>query len=105
MQETLEIQVLSQGRGDPLEKDMATPLQYSCLENPVDRGAWQATSHGVAQSLIRLSTQTHYTFMHTYYAYYIFILTNKSKKKVGLSHIKQMEFECSITSQRVEVLR
>ena len=84
---------------------MANPLQYSCLENPMDRGAWQATSHGVAQSLIRLSTQTHYTFMHTYYAYYIFILTNKSKKKVGLSHIKQMEFECSITSQRVEVLR
>ena len=23
------------------------PLQYSCLENPVDRGAWQATVHGV----------------------------------------------------------
>ena len=26
------------------------PLQYSCLENPVDRGAWQATAHGVAKS-------------------------------------------------------
>ena len=26
------------------------PLQYSCLENPVDRGAWQATDHGVAES-------------------------------------------------------
>ena len=26
------------------------PLQYSCLENPVDRGAWQATVHGVAES-------------------------------------------------------
>ena len=26
------------------------PLQYSCLENPVDRGAWQATFHGVAKS-------------------------------------------------------
>ena len=26
------------------------PLQYSCLENPVDRGAWQATVHGVASS-------------------------------------------------------
>ena len=26
------------------------PLQYSCLENPMDRGAWQATVHGVAQS-------------------------------------------------------
>ena len=27
------------------------PLQYSCLENPMDRGAWQATVHGVAKSL------------------------------------------------------
>ena len=26
------------------------PLQYSCLENPMDRGAWQATVHGVAKS-------------------------------------------------------
>ena len=27
-----------------------TPLQYSCLENPMDRGAWQAAVHGVAES-------------------------------------------------------
>ena len=26
------------------------PLQYSCLENPMDRGAWRATIHGVAKS-------------------------------------------------------
>ena len=26
------------------------PLQYSCLENPVDRGAWPGTTHGVAKS-------------------------------------------------------
>ena len=25
------------------------PLQYSCLENPMDRGAWRATAHGVAE--------------------------------------------------------
>ena len=30
------------------------PLQYSCLENPVDRGAWWATVHGIAQSQIQL---------------------------------------------------
>ena len=28
----------------------SNPLQYSCLENPMDRGAWQATVHRVAQS-------------------------------------------------------
>ena len=26
-----------------------TPLQYSCLENPMDRGAWKATVHGIAR--------------------------------------------------------
>ena len=30
------------------------PLQYSCLENPVDRGAWWAAVHQVAQSQTRL---------------------------------------------------
>ena len=31
------------------------PLQYSCLENPMDKGAWQATVHGVPKSQTRLS--------------------------------------------------
>ena len=30
------------------------PLQYSCLENPMDRGGWQATVHGVAKSWTQL---------------------------------------------------
>ena len=34
------------------------PLQYYCLENPMDRGAWQATVHGVAKSRTRLSDFT-----------------------------------------------
>ena len=32
-----------------------TPLQYSCLQNPMDRGAWYAAVHGVAKSRPRLS--------------------------------------------------
>ena len=39
MQETW---VRSLGQEDPLEKGMAYPLQYSCLENSMDRGAWWA---------------------------------------------------------------
>ena len=31
-------------------RENGTPLQYSCQENPMDRGAWQATVHGVAKS-------------------------------------------------------
>ena len=34
------------------------PLQYSCLENPMDRGAWRATVHGVAKSQTQLSNFT-----------------------------------------------
>ena len=38
------------------------PLQYSCLENPMDRGAWTAAVHGVAKSWTRLSDFT-FTFL------------------------------------------
>ena len=38
-----------------------TPLQYSCLENPMDGGAWWDTVHGVAKSQTRLSDFT-FTF-------------------------------------------
>ena len=38
-----------------------TPLQYSCLENPMGRGAWEAALHGVAKSWTRLSDFT-FTF-------------------------------------------
>ena len=34
---------------NPLGQPNGNPLQYSCLENPVDRGAWWATVHGVAR--------------------------------------------------------
>ena len=37
------------------------PLQYSCLENSMDSGAWKVTVHGVAKSQIRLSDQ-HFNF-------------------------------------------
>ena len=38
-----------------------TPLQYSCLKNPMDRGTWWAAVHGVAKSRTRLSDFT-FTF-------------------------------------------
>ena len=46
---------LNFGEGD------GTLLQYSCLENPMDRGAWLAAVHGVAKSRTRLSDFT-FTF-------------------------------------------
>ena len=45
-----ETWVRSLGQEDPLEKGTVNPLQYSGLENSLDRGPWQATVHGVAES-------------------------------------------------------
>ena len=53
---------LSRARGRP-GKGNGTPLQYSCLENPMDGGAWWAAVHGVAKSRARRSDFT-FTFMH-----------------------------------------
>ena len=47
MQET---QVQSLGQEYPPGGGNGSPLQNSCLENPMDRGAWQATVHGVTES-------------------------------------------------------
>ena len=47
--------VQSLGWEGPLEKENGYPLQSSCLENPMDRGAWWATVPGVAKSRTRLS--------------------------------------------------
>ena len=57
-----EIWVRSLGREDSPGGINGNPLWYSCLENPMDRGAWQATVHGIAKSqtqLKQLSTLAH----------------------------------------------
>ena len=43
------------GLGRPPGEGNGSPLQYSYLENPIDRGAWQATVHGVLKSQTQLS--------------------------------------------------
>ena len=55
MQET-QVQFLGLGRY-PGEGN-GNPLQYSCLENPMDRGAWQAAVHGIADSRTQLKRLT-----------------------------------------------
>ena len=44
-----------------------TPLQYSCLENPMDGGAWKAAVHGVAKTQTRLSLSD-FTFTLNFHA-------------------------------------
>ena len=53
------------GSGRPPAEGNSNPSQYSCLENPVDRGAWRATVHGVTKSqtgLKQLSMHAHTVF-------------------------------------------
>ena len=59
VQEMQAMRVPSTGREDPLEE--GNPLQHSCLENPMDRGAWWATVHGVAKSQTQV---TEYPRLH-----------------------------------------
>ena len=51
----IKILICFEGSGRSHGEGHGNPLQYSCLENPMDRGAWQATVHGVAKSQTRLS--------------------------------------------------
>ena len=56
---SLGIQIMQflalQALGQKIGEGNGTPLQYSCLENPMDGGAWWATVHGVAKSQTQLS--------------------------------------------------
>ena len=49
------------GSGRSLGEGNGNPLQYSCLENPVERGAWWAAVHGVTKSQTRLSMHTSFS--------------------------------------------
>ena len=65
----------------------SNPLQYSCPENTMDRGAWWATVHGVIKSLTRLSDDSHnrvsvsFCFLSHFY---FFLRCSKSLMITGL---------------------
>ena len=58
---------LTPGSGRSPGRGHGNPVQYSGLENPIDRGAYWATVHRVAKSRIRLKQQ--HACPHTYYLY------------------------------------
>ena len=75
------------------EKAMAPPLQYSCLENPLDGGAWKAAVHGVAEGQTRLSD---FTFTFHFHAFEKEMATHSKcscleNPRDGESHIFNMK--------------
>ena len=62
-----ETQVQSLGCEDPMEKEKDTPLQYSCLGNPMDRGDWWATVHGVTESDTTWRLNYHHLVRHLHH--------------------------------------
>ena len=55
------------GSGKSPGEGNGNPLQYSCLENPMDRGAWRATVHGVTKSQTRLGSYQQQPGIATFY--------------------------------------
>ena len=68
---------LIRGWGRSLKKGNGNPLQYSCLENSMDRGVWQATVHAEAELemterlYIYMYIHTH-TYTHIYTLHFVF---------------------------------
>ena len=73
------------------------PLQYSCRENPMDRGAWQATVHGVTKSGTRLKRLSMHAFcILCIFVQYLYFYMYK-KEGLCLCLIIQVNFMCSNT--------
>ena len=85
------------GLGRSPAEGNGNPLQYSCLENYMDRGAWWTTVHGVTKSWIRL-TDFHfqgdlvsflYEFLSSFFFLYHFVTLTDLIKSLSISTVQQ----------------
>ena len=75
-----------------------TPLQYSCLENPMGRGAWKAAVHGVAESRTQLSD---YSFTFHFHALEKEMATHSSVLAWRIPGMEEPDVLPSMGSHRV----
>ena len=80
------------------EEDNGTPLQYSCLENPMDRGTWWAAVHGVAKSQTQLND---FTFTFHFHALEKEMTTHSSVLAGRIPRTGEPGGQPSMGSQRV----
>ena len=73
------------GPGRCPRREQGNPLQHSCLENPTDRGAWQATVHGIAKSRTLLKQLS----MHT-----ICLASSIKGQLEGCGKVRQVSIIC-----------
>ena len=74
------------GSGRCLGEGNGNPLQYRCLENPMEGGAWWATVHGVTKSWTRLSDFTFTGHYRLVYLNYAFLLTEELRTQSKTEH-------------------
>ena len=91
------------GSGRSSGKGNGKPLQYSCLENPMERGAWRATIHGVAElgmtEWLRLHCYCNANLSHSKYIY-IYIYIWNSLEKYKFLWIAYYVSELSLSSEK-----
>ena len=93
MQET---RVWSLGWKDPLEKEMANPLQYSCLENSMDRGAWMQS--------MGLQKVRHDWAMDTFFSFKNISTEMDFRFSISVFHSVRLLFVNSLESQPFQAL-
>ena len=81
-----------------LLKGNGTPLQYSCLEKPMDRGAWEAAVHGIAKSQTQLSD---FTFTFHFHALEKEMATRSSALALRIPGMREPGGLLSMGSHRV----
>ena len=84
------------GSGRSPEGGHGNPLQYSCLENPTDRGSWWATVHGVTQSQTRLKR-----FSIALLSLRRYLYISSSAKIDGLPQQRNIQFSSPHSKQRL----
>ena len=100
MQELQEMLVWS-GLGRSLGGGHGNPLQYSCLENPVDRGAWQATVHRVTKTWTQLKwLSTHIMCIHFKFSgsTYACVTSTRGKRRLLQMPLQLPSSQCHFPS-------